>query len=61
MADAIIQKLKPIREKRVYYEKNPKLVEEILIEGTKKARNIAKQTLTKVKEKMHIDYFNEAI
>lgn len=61
LADAIIQKLKPIREKRVYYEKNPKVVEGILFEGTKKARHLAKQTLAKVKEKMFLDYFNDAI
>lgn len=61
LAEAIIQKLKPIREKRAYYEKNPKVVEEILFEGTKKARNLAKQTLAKVKEKMFIDYFKDAI
>jgi len=61
LAEAIIQKLKPIREKRAYYEKNPKVVEEILFEGTKKARHLAKQTLAKVKEKMFIDYFKDAI
>lgn len=61
LADAIIQKLKPIREKRAYYEKNPKVVEDILFEGTKKARNLAKQTLAKVKEKMFINYFKNAI
>ena len=61
LADAIIQKLKPIREKRAYYEKNPKVVEGILFEGTKKARYVAKQTLVKVKEKMFLDYFNGTI
>jgi tryptophanyl-tRNA synthetase len=61
LADAIIQKLKPIREKRAYYEKNPKVVEGILFEGTKKARHLAKQTLAKVKEKMFLDYFNDTI
>jgi tryptophanyl-tRNA synthetase len=61
LAEAIIQKLKQIREKRVYYEENPKVVEEILFEGTKKARYLAKQTLAKVKEKMFIDYFKDAI
>jgi len=61
LANAIIQKLKPIKEKRTYYEKNPKIVDEILFEGTKKARIIAKQTLAKVKEKMFINYFNTVI
>nr|MBP9802497.1 tryptophan--tRNA ligase [Patescibacteria group bacterium] len=61
LAEAIIQKLKPIQEKRAYYEKNPKIVEEILFEGTKKARSVAKQTLEKVKEKMFINYFKKNI
>lgn len=57
LAEAIIQKLKPIKEKRAYFDQNPKLVEEILIAGTKKARELAKETLAKVKEKMFINYF----
>jgi len=61
LSEAITQKLKPIREKRAYYEKNPKVVEEILFEGTKKAKNLAKQTLAKVKTKMFIDYFKDTI
>ncbi len=61
LADAIIKKLKPIREKRADYEKNPKVIEEILFEGTKKARYFAKQTLMKVKENMFLNYFNEVI
>lgn len=61
LANAIIEKLEPIREKRVYYEKNPKIVEKILFDGTKKAREVAKTTLAKVKEKMFINYFNVKI
>ena len=57
LAEAIIEKLKPIKEKRAYFDQNPKLVEEILIAGTKKARELAKETLAKVKEKMFINYF----
>lgn len=57
LAEAIIKKLKPIQEKRAYFDQNPKLVEEILIAGTKKARILAQETLDKVKEKMFINYF----
>lgn len=57
LAEAIIEKLKPIKEKRAYFDQNPKLVEEILIAGTKKARELAQETLAKVKEKMFINYF----
>ncbi len=59
LAEAIITKLKPIKEKRAEYEKNPKLVEQILMEGTERARLVAKETLRKVKEKMFLDYFEK--
>ncbi len=49
--------LKPIREKRAYYEEHPEEVDKILIEGTKKARQEAKQTMEKVKKAMKLDYF----
>jgi len=57
LAESIIEKLKPIREKRKQYEDNPKIVEEILFDGTKKARAVAIETLKKVKEKMFLNYF----
>ncbi|MDF2865698.1 MAG: tryptophanyl-tRNA synthetase, tryptophanyl-tRNA synthetase [Clostridia bacterium] len=57
LARNIIKTLSPIREKRRYYEQRPELVEKILIEGTKKAREKAKQTMKKVKESMKINYF----
>lgn len=59
LAECIIEKLKPVREKRKQYEDNPKIVEEILFEGTKKARAVAIETLKKVKEKMFLDYFEK--
>lgn len=43
--------LAPIREKRKYYEERPKLAKEILIEGTKRARKVASETMEKVREK----------
>ncbi len=49
--------LEPMRERRIPYEQNPKLVDEILIEGTEKTRQIAKQTMSEVREAMQIDYF----
>jgi len=57
LAQAIIAAIKPIREKRGAYEKDPKLVEKILQDGTAKARQVAKETLRKVKQNMHLDYF----
>ena len=49
--------LEPIREKRKYYEERPELVDEILIKGTEKARQTAKETMKKVKKAMKLDYF----
>ena len=53
----IVTYLKPIKERRKYYEQRPELVDKILIEGTKKAQSVAKQTMKKVKKAMRLDYF----
>ncbi len=59
LANNIIKKLQPIREKRKYYEERPELLEKILKDGTKKAQKIAKETMKKVKESMKLNYFNK--
>lgn len=48
--------LKPIQEKRKVYEENPELVDEILNKGTEKAREKARETMSKVRKAMKIDY-----
>ena len=57
LAKNIIDFLKPIREKRKYYEERPELVEKMLIQGTNKARETAKEAMKKVKKAMRLDYF----
>lgn len=57
LAANIIEELRPIREKRVYYEAHPEEVDKILIEGTEKARKVAKETMKKVKDAMMLNYF----
>ncbi len=57
LSSAIVEKLKPVKEKRKYYEENPKELDDILLRGTEKARVVAKETMRKVKEKMFINYF----
>ncbi len=47
----------PIRKRRAEFEKQPKLVDKILKEGTEKARIEAQKTLAEVKKAMKIDYF----
>ena len=49
--------LNPIKEKAKYYEENPDVVDKILLDGTEKARSVAKETIKKVKEAMKIDYY----
>ena len=57
LAKNIIDFLEPMREKRKYYEDRPELVDKLLIEGTRKARETAKETMKKVKKAMRLDYF----
>ena len=57
LAKNISNTLQPIREKRAYYEAHPEEVDKILIEGTAKARETAKQTMKKVKKAMRLNYF----
>ena len=59
LAKNIIEFLRPIREKRKYYENNPELVDKILKEGTERARKTAQETMKKVKKAMKLDYFSE--
>ena len=57
LAKNISDTLKPIREKRAYYEQHPEEVDKILVEGTERARKVAKETMKKVKQAMQLDYF----
>jgi tryptophanyl-tRNA synthetase len=50
MADHLIEWIAPVRERRVDYEKHPGRVLEILDEGSKKARKVAKGTMERVRE-----------
>lgn len=59
LANNIIETLRPIREKREYYEQHPELVDELLIKGTRKAQKTAQETMRKVKKAMQLDYFTE--
>ena len=59
LAKNISEYLRPIREKRKYYEENPELVDKILKEGTERARKTAQETMQKVKKAMKLDYFEE--
>jgi len=51
--------LEPMRERRVKYENRPDLIQEILLEGSKKAQQVAQETMLEVREAMGINYFGQ--
>ena len=57
LIEKINEFLKPIREKRKYYEEHPEIIEEVLRKGTSNAIKKADETMKKVRKNMKIDYF----
>lgn len=51
--------LKPVRERRRYYENNIEEVIKILNDGSSHARIVAQKTLSKVRNAMGIEYFKD--
>lgn len=49
--------LEPIRQRRARYEQNQDEVYEMLIEGSKKANEVANQTLDEVRDAIGLNYF----
>jgi len=54
MAEGLIDGLAPIREKRRHYEQRPEQVDEIIVEGTRKAKDTAAATMEEVREAIGI-------
>jgi tryptophanyl-tRNA synthetase len=54
MAKNLITALEPVRDKRRYYESRPDLVEEIISEGSNRARTVARQTMDEVRSAIKI-------
>jgi len=54
--DAVIEELKPIRERAAQYLEDPTLVRSIIADGCEKARKLAHETLREVKQAMGLDY-----
>ena len=52
------EELTPIREKRMELSKNLDFIDEVLKEGTEKARRVAKENMLKFKKALRIDYFD---
>lgn len=54
MASSLNEALEPLREKRKELEANPRIIENIIDEGNKKARKIARDTMEEVREVVKI-------
>lgn len=52
LAEAIFKELKPIQERRRYFENHPEEIDKILSDGKEYAKGIASETLREVREKM---------
>lgn len=59
LIEVMMNFLKPIQEKRHYYETHLEEVDNILMAGSKYARIYAKETMNRVRKNMQIDYFKE--
>lgn len=56
LIEAMKEFLKPIQEKRKFYEDNPEEVKKVLKEGTKAAKEKAEIKMAEIKKAMKIDY-----
>ena len=56
LAEIMIEKLRPIREKREQIDRDPSYVWDVLREGNRKARERAAETMQTVRAAMKIDY-----
>lgn len=61
LISAMLNTLKDVREKRKYYEENPEIVDKIILNGTKKAKNKAKDNMDVIRDNMKINYFKEEL
>lgn len=56
LAVALNQKLEPIREARIQIEARPDVVSQAIWDGTERAHVIGRETMSKVRAAMHLDY-----
>jgi len=56
---AVSEELAPMLEKRRFYEARPEMVRQILHDGETRARSIARQTMTEVREAMNLGEVRE--
>ena len=54
--DSIISEFGPIQEEIAKYQSNPNLIQEIIFEGSERARSVARATMEEVRDAMGITY-----
>ncbi len=54
LANLLIEKLEPFRNKKTELDKNPEVIEKILANGALLAQKIAKETMQKIREAMNL-------
>ena len=54
--DSVISELGPMQERIAKYQSNPNLIQEIIFDGSERARSVAKNTLEEVRDAMGITY-----
>jgi len=57
LTTAINELLEPMRERRARYDSNASLVREVLEEGTRRGRAIARETMDMVRDALDLNYF----
>ncbi|WNC15793.1 tryptophan--tRNA ligase [Brevibacillus brevis] len=58
IAQSINDLLEPMRDRRSKYQHDRKKIDEILMAGTEKVRQVAKETMQEVRDAMSMDYFS---
>jgi len=56
IVNAVTSELAPIQEEIVKYQSNPNLIQEIIFEGSERARAVARATMEEVRDAMGITY-----
>jgi tryptophanyl-tRNA synthetase len=56
IVDGINSELEPIQEEIAKYKSNPNLIQEIIFEGSERARSVARATMEEVRDAMGITY-----
>lgn len=55
LTDALNEKLRPLRQRRSELEKSPDYIRQVLLDGSRRAREIAAQTLGEVRRAMNME------